>query len=104
MAVKFILGCLAHLRYSRVVVLVNKYYRQQKNMPCYLQCTAIYMLVIAVRTELINWYIRHGYRDTGERKPFVEDNVTGKHLQPLEFMTLESQCCNLWSDEQHVCT
>lgn len=55
----------------------------------HLQCTAIYMSVIAVRSELINWYIRHGYRDTGERKPFVEDNVTGKHLQPLEFMTLE---------------
>jgi ribosomal protein S18 acetylase RimI-like enzyme len=55
----------------------------------HLQCTAIYMSVIAVRTELINWYIRHGYRDTGERKPFIEDVVFGKLLQPLEFMTLE---------------
>ena len=55
----------------------------------HLQCDVIYMSVISVRTELINWYMRHGYRDTGERKPFVEDNVTGKHLQPLEFMTLE---------------
>lgn len=55
----------------------------------HLQCTAIYMSVISVRTELINWYMRHGYRDTGERKPFIEDAVTGKHLQQLEFMTLE---------------
>ena len=55
----------------------------------HLQCTAIYMSVISVRTELINWYQRHGYSDTGERKPFVEDAVTGKHLQQLEFMTLE---------------
>ena len=55
----------------------------------HLQCTAIYMSVISVRTELINWYIRHGYGDTGERKPFIEDDTTGKHLQALEFMTLE---------------
>ncbi len=50
---------------------------------------AIYMSVISVRTELIDWYKRHGYADTGERKPFTEDALTGKHLQPLEFMILE---------------
>ncbi len=50
---------------------------------------AIYMSVISLRTELINWYMRHGYADTGERKPFVEDAITGKHLRPLEFMMLE---------------
>jgi ribosomal protein S18 acetylase RimI-like enzyme len=55
----------------------------------YLQCTSIYMSVVSVRTELINWYKRSGYADTGERKPFVEDDVSGKHLQPLEFMILE---------------
>lgn len=55
------------------------------------QCTAIYMMVISVRTELINWYIRHGYVDTNERKPFVEDGVTGKHAQQLEFMVLEKK-------------
>ncbi len=52
---------------------------------------SIYMTVITVRTELVNWYIRHGYRDTGERKPFVEQEGSGKHLQPLEFMVLEKQ-------------
>jgi len=55
----------------------------------HLQKKAIYMSVISVRTELINWYMRHGYADTGERKPFVEDGLTGKHLKPLEFMILE---------------
>ena len=50
---------------------------------------AIYMSVISLRTELINWYMRHGYAGTGERKPFVEDGLTGKHLKPLEFMILE---------------
>jgi len=49
----------------------------------------IYMSVISVRKELIDWYKRHGYVETGERKPFVEDDITGKHLQPLEFIILE---------------
>ena len=55
----------------------------------HVNCQAIYMSVISVRTELIDWYKRHGYADTGERKPFTEDGITGKHLQPLEFMMLE---------------
>lgn len=55
----------------------------------HLKCTAIYMTVISVRYELIDWYKRHGYKDTGERKPFTEDAVSGKHLQPLEFMVME---------------
>jgi ribosomal protein S18 acetylase RimI-like enzyme len=52
-------------------------------------CRAVYMTVISVRSELIDWYKRRGYRDTGERKPFIEDSLTGKHLQPLEFMVME---------------
>lgn len=51
----------------------------------------IYMSVISVRAELINWYRRHGYNDTGERIPFIEDGKSGKHLQPLEFMMLEKK-------------
>jgi ribosomal protein S18 acetylase RimI-like enzyme len=54
-----------------------------------LHCVSIYLSVISVRTELIQWYQRHGYYDTGERKFFNEDDLTGKHLQPLEFMTME---------------
>ena len=55
------------------------------------QSTSIYMTVITARTELISWYQRHGYIDTGERKAFEEDGLTGKHLQPLEFMVLEKK-------------
>ncbi len=55
----------------------------------YLQCTTIYMTVISAREELISWYQRHGYQDIGERTPFTEDDLTGKHLQTLEFMVLE---------------
>lgn len=54
-----------------------------------LHCNIIFMQVITQRTELIDWYKRHGYKDTGERKPFKEDGLTGNHLQPLEFMVLE---------------
>lgn len=55
----------------------------------HVNCRAIYMSVISIRTELIDWYMRHGYTDTGERKTFTEDGVTGKHLQKLEFMIME---------------
>jgi ribosomal protein S18 acetylase RimI-like enzyme len=60
-----------------------------EELAIYLHCTSIYMTVISVRTELIDWYKRNGYVDTGERKPFVEDAYSGKHLQALEFMVLE---------------
>ena len=52
-------------------------------------CVSIYMTVISIRHELIDWYKRHGYVDTGERKKFIEDAISGKHLQPLEFMVME---------------
>jgi ribosomal protein S18 acetylase RimI-like enzyme len=57
----------------------------------HVNCTAIYMSVISLRHELIGWYMRHGYADTGERKPFYEDGITGRHLQALEFMILEKK-------------
>jgi len=50
---------------------------------------SIYMQVISVRQELIDWYKRNGYADTGERKPFPEDGLTGKHMRELEFSILE---------------
>lgn len=55
----------------------------------HLNCTSIYMSVISVREDLVNWYQRHGYEKTGETKPFPEDDITGNHLQPLEFMIME---------------
>jgi ribosomal protein S18 acetylase RimI-like enzyme len=55
----------------------------------HLKCASIYMSVISLRTELINWYQRHGYKDTGKRQPFIEDDISGKHLQRLEFMVME---------------
>lgn len=57
----------------------------------HLHSTAIYMSVISLRDELIDWYRRHGYEDTGERKTFIEDNISGRHLTQLEFMMLEKE-------------
>ena len=53
-------------------------------------CAKIYMTVISVRKELIDWYVRHGYILTGERKPFVvPDTRWGIPKQELEFVVLE---------------
>ena len=50
----------------------------------------IFMTVISVRDELIAWYVRHGYRDTGKRKPFnISDPRFGQPKQKLEFTVLE---------------
>jgi ribosomal protein S18 acetylase RimI-like enzyme len=53
-------------------------------------CTGIYMTVISVRQELIDWYKRHGYTETGERKPFhMPDTRWGVPKQALEFIVLQ---------------
>jgi ribosomal protein S18 acetylase RimI-like enzyme len=55
-------------------------------------CSKIYMTVISVRQELIDWYVRHGYQLTGERKPFiVPDARWGIPKQELEFVVLEKK-------------
>ena len=51
--------------------------------------STIYMSVIDIREELIAWYIRHGYFDTGERIPFPQEEENGRHTRPLQFMILE---------------
>ncbi len=56
-----------------------------------LHYAAIYMSVISVRTELIQWYERHGYKDTGERHPFEGDELIGTQLQPFEFIMMEKK-------------
>lgn len=54
------------------------------------ECTAVYMTVITIRKELVDWYKRHGYVDTGERKPFNFTDIRfGKPKNPLEFLVLE---------------
>ena len=53
---------------------------------------SIIMTVISIRKELIEWYNRHGYHDTGVREAFP---VSNSHIpitkEPLEFMVLEKR-------------
>ena len=56
-----------------------------------LQCTSVIMTVIDIRLELIAWYERHGYKNTGEKKPFPNDPAFGIPKQPLQFVILEKK-------------
>jgi ribosomal protein S18 acetylase RimI-like enzyme len=54
--------------------------------------TSIIMTVISVREELIAWYKRNGYVDTGDREAFPSSDI---HIniseKPLEFIYFEKQ-------------
>lgn len=55
-----------------------------------LNLPTITMTVISVREELIAWYIRHGYIDTGKREPFpLNDTDAIISNISLEFIVLE---------------
>lgn len=52
-------------------------------------CKAMTMTVISVRKELIAWYERHGYRNTGETRPFPTGPEFGIPKQELSFIVME---------------
>lgn len=54
-----------------------------------LRCKKIKMTVITVRSELIAYYQRKGFEDTGERVPFPTDPKFGIPKQPLKFLVME---------------
>jgi len=56
-----------------------------------LDCKTIFMTVITTRTELIDWYKRRGYIDTGKREPFHDTKRFGipKSEDPIQLMVLE---------------
>jgi N-acetylglutamate synthase-like GNAT family acetyltransferase len=57
-----------------------------------LKCYSIYMTVLIERTELIAWYERLGYINTGERKPFpMNDPRFGLPKKFLEFLVMEKK-------------
>ena len=57
-----------------------------------LKCSSVFMTVISIRKELIDWYLRHGYQFTGERKPFAfNDPRFGQPKMKLEFVVLEKK-------------
>src|SRR3970040_1857886 len=58
-------------------------------------CAAVFMSVITTRTELIDWYTRHGYHDTGKRTPFAfTDPRFGKPKAELDVAVLEKEIRN----------
>jgi len=56
-------------------------------------CNRIMMTVISIRRELVDWYKRRGYRETGEVNPFPDDKVN-RPKQPLELLVLEKEIDN----------
>jgi GNAT superfamily N-acetyltransferase len=52
-------------------------------------CAVSKMTVISVRPELIAFYERQGYRQTGETEPFPTDPRYGIPKQPLTLLVLE---------------
>jgi len=52
-------------------------------------CGLIRMTVISIRTELLAYYERRGYRRTGATEPFPTDPRFGIPRQPLELLVLE---------------
>jgi GNAT superfamily N-acetyltransferase len=51
-------------------------------------CISIYMRVISARHELIAWYAKLGYKNSGNTAPF-ESNKYGTAIRPLEFIIME---------------
>ena len=68
----------------------KKLLKQAEVFAAAMRLPKIIMTVISVREELIAWYKRNGYVDTGAREPFpVSDVFNPTTQEPLEFMVLE---------------
>ena len=71
---------------GRILLLASEEEARKRN------CSAVFMSVISKRTELINWYKKRGYYDTGITKPFPEnDPRLGIPKTKLEFIVLEKK-------------
>lgn len=70
----------------------KKMLAEAENHAKILGLSSIIMTVISVCEELIAWYKRHGYIDTGKREAFPESHI---HVtvseEPLEFIFLEKK-------------
>jgi ribosomal protein S18 acetylase RimI-like enzyme len=59
----------------------------------YWDCTHIYMTVISARTELLAWYAKLGFQNTGEKRPFHYGNERFgiPKVENLEFVVIEKK-------------
>jgi ribosomal protein S18 acetylase RimI-like enzyme len=55
------------------------------------KCKVVEMRVISLRYELIAWYERHGYYDTGRIVPFSDIPDLSMHDQSLQFIMMEKK-------------
>jgi ribosomal protein S18 acetylase RimI-like enzyme len=70
----------------------KKLLAEAENQAKALGLSSIIMTVISVREELIAWYKRHGYVDTGKREAFPQSDIHVTIAEaPLEFIYLEKQ-------------
>ena len=56
-----------------------------------LNCSSIYMTVISIRSELIEWYKRRGYKFTGEILPFHDGTRFGVPNQEIQLAVFEKE-------------
>jgi ribosomal protein S18 acetylase RimI-like enzyme len=56
-----------------------------------MNCTRIFMRVISLRNELIQWYEKQGYYKTEQREPFPGATRFGTPVRPLEFLIMEKR-------------
>ena len=57
-----------------------------------LELSRIQMTVIGIRKELLAWYMRNGYEDTGVREPFpFGEGDKALTSEPLDFIVLEKK-------------
>lgn len=55
------------------------------------KCNTIFMTVITTRLELISWYERRGYINTGKKVPFPTDKKFGVPNELIELVVLEKE-------------
>lgn len=68
---------------GKQLLLASEEFAMEKN------CNRIFMRVITLRTELIAWYKRHGYADSGLREPLTLDTRFPIPEQEIIFMIME---------------
>ena len=52
-------------------------------------CIALSGTIIGGRSELMDWYLRYGFRYTGNKFPFPADTRFGKPKKPIELLEIE---------------
>lgn len=88
---KLYLGMLTVLPQLQTAGIGKALLKESENYALSINCSAMVMTVISVRKELIEWYERRGYINTGETKPFPTDPAFGIAKQPLEFIVMEKK-------------